>query len=201
MRLSEQGRHPPSGTVRSLLELTAEEHAAGLLSALGVDLASESTARTPARMVAALRELLSPRPFELTTFPNEEGYEEILVQDGIPFHSLCEHHGLPFIGHALVGYLPSKRIVGLSKLARVVESFACRAQVQERLTKQIAAYLHEHLEPYGVGVVMRAEHLCMTLRGAQAPGTITLTTSLTGALRDDERTRQEFFTITSGAWA
>jgi GTP cyclohydrolase IA len=181
--------------------LSAEEHAVGLLSALGVDLTSESTRRTPARMVDALRELLTPRPFTLTTFPNEEGYEEILVQDGIPFHSLCEHHGLPFLGRALVAYLPGKRIVGLSKLARVVEHFACRAQVQERMTKEIATYLHERLVPHGVGVMVRAEHLCMTLRGAQAPGTVTLTTSLTGLLRDDERTRQEFFTIASGARA
>lgn len=180
------------------MALTAEEHAVGLLSALGVDLTTESTRRTPARMVKALRELLTPRPFTLTTFPNEEGYEEILVQDGIRFHSLCEHHGLPFIGQALVAYLPGKRIVGLSKLARVVEQFACRTQVQERMTKEIAGFLHDHLEPLGVGVVLRAEHLCMTLRGAQAPGTITLTTSLTGALRDDARTRQEFFTIVPG---
>lgn len=181
-----------------IAELTAEEHAVGLLAALGVDLTTESTRRTPARMVSALRELLTPRPFTLTTFPNEEGYEEILVQDGIRFHSLCEHHGLPFVGQALVAYLPGARIVGLSKLARVVEQFACRAQVQERMTKEIAEFLHERLEPHGVGVMVRAEHLCMTLRGVQAPGTITLTTSLTGALRDDERTRQEFFAIIPG---
>ena len=178
---------------------TAADHAAGLLTALGMDLGTESTHRTPARMVEAFRELLAPRPFTLTTFPNEEGYEEILIQDGIRFASLCEHHALPFLGTALVGYLPGERIVGLSKLARVVEMFARRTQVQERLTKQIAAHLHEQLAPHGVGVVIRAEHLCMTLRGAQAPGTLTVTTSLTGALRDDERTRQEFFSMAARA--
>lgn len=188
----------PLTVAASATALTAEEYAVGLLSALGVDLTTESTRRTPARMVSALRELLTPRPFTLTTFPNEEGYEEILVQDGIRFHSLCEHHGLPFVGQALVAYLPGTRIVGLSKLARVVEQFACRAQVQERMTKEIAEFLHERLEPHGVGVMVRAEHLCMTLRGVQAPGTITLTTSLTGSLRDDERTRQEFFAIVPG---
>lgn len=178
---------------------TATDHAAGLLTALGMDLDTESTHRTPARMVEAFRELLAPRPFTLTTFPNNEGYEEILIQDGIRFASLCEHHALPFIGTALVGYLPGKQIVGLSKLARVVEMFARRMQVQERLTKQVAAHLHERLEPHGVGVVIRAEHLCMTLRGAQAAGTLTVTTSLTGAVRDDERTRQEFFSMAARA--
>lgn len=177
---------------------TAVDHAAGLLAALGMNLDTESAHRTPARMVEAFRELLTPRPFTLTTFPNEEGYQEILIQDGIRFASLCEHHALPFIGTALVGYLPGKRIVGLSKLARVVEMFARRTQVQERLTKQIAAYLHERLDPHGVGVVLRAEHLCMTLRGAQSPGTLTVTSSLTGAVRDDDRTRQEFLSMATG---
>lgn len=181
------------------LQPTAADHAAGLLTALGIDLDTESTHRTPARMVEAFRELLAPRPFTLTTFPNNEGYEEILIQDGIRFASLCEHHALPFIGTALVGYLPGKQIVGLSKLARVVEMFARRMQVQERLTRQIAAHLHERLDPHGVGVVIRAEHLCMTLRGVQAAGTLTVTTSLTGAVRDDERTRQEFFSMAARA--
>lgn len=173
----------------------AEQGAAGLLSALGVSIEGESTRDTPARMAKALSELLTPRPFNLTTFPNDEGYEELLVQDGIPFTSLCEHHGLPFMGTALVAYLPGERIVGLSKLARVVEHFARRTQVQERLTKQVAAWLQDELLARGVGVMMRAEHLCMTLRGVQAPGTSTVTTSLTGLLLAETRSRQEFFTL------
>lgn len=173
----------------------AEKAAAGLLSALGVSIDGDSTKQTPARMAKALSELLTPRPFSLTTFPNDEGYEELLVQDGIPFTSLCEHHGLPFMGTALVAYLPGERIVGLSKLARVVEHFARRTQVQERLTKQIACWLQDELLARGVGVMMRAEHLCMTLRGVQAPGTSTVTTSLTGLLLAETRSRQEFFTL------
>ncbi|MFC5186472.1 GTP cyclohydrolase I [Actinomadura harenae] len=175
--------------------LSAEEHAAGLLAALGVDLDTESTRRTPERMVHALQELMTPRAFNLTTFPNLEGYTELVAQHGIPVVSLCEHHALPFTGQAVVAYLPDERIVGLSKLARVVEMFASGPQVQERLTKQIASYLHDQLKARGVGVMIRAEHMCMTLRGAQAPGTITLTTSLTGEFRDDARSRQEFFAI------
>lgn len=173
----------------------AELAAARLLAALGVATDHESMRDTPARMVKALAELLTPRPFSLTTFPNDEGYAELLVQEGIPFTSLCEHHGLPFMGTALVAYLPGKRIVGLSKFARVVEHFARRTQVQERLTKQVAAWLHDNLLARGVGVMMRAEHLCMTLRGVQTPGTFTITTSLTGALLTEDRTRQEFFTL------
>jgi GTP cyclohydrolase I len=173
--------------------------AAALLEALGVPTDGESTRDTPARMAAAFRELLTPRPFTLRTFPNDERYEELLVQDGIGFASLCEHHGLPFLGTATVAYLPGERIVGLSKLARVVEHFACRTQVQERLTKQVASWLQERLAPRGVGVVIRAEHLCMTLRGAQAAGTTTVTSSLTGVLLADDRSRQEFFTLAGPA--
>lgn len=112
---------------------------------------------------------------------------------------MCEHHALPFIGTADVGYLPGKRIIGLSKLARVVELFAHRAQVQERMTKQVADWLAEHLVPKGVGVVLRAEHLCMTLRGAQVSGATTVTSALHGLLLDDARARQEFVTLTHPA--
>ncbi|WP_109505982.1 GTP cyclohydrolase I [Nocardioides speluncae] len=177
----------------------AERAAADLLRALGVATTAESTRATPARMAKALAELLTPRPFKLTTFPNDEGYAELLVQEGIPFTSLCEHHGLPFMGTAVVAYLPGERIVGLSKLARVVEHFARRTQVQERLTKEIATWLQANLLAQGVGVMVRAEHLCMTLRGVQAPGTSTLTTSLTGDLLSDARARQEFFTLAGRA--
>src|SRR5690349_22112005 len=145
------------------------------LEALGVDLTDESLQDTPRRVAAAFAELLTPRPFEPTTFANDEGYDELVVARDIPFHSLCEHHLLPFHGVAHVGYLPAERIVGLSKLARVVELFARRLQVQERLTVQIAGWLQEELAPKGVGVVIEAEHLCMSLRGVQKPGTPTVT--------------------------
>jgi GTP cyclohydrolase I len=113
----------------------------------------------------------------------------------IPFHSLCEHHVLPFHGVAHVGYLPGERIIGLSKLARVVELFARRLQVQERLTVQVADWLKAELSPKGVGVVLEAEHLCMTLRGVQKPGARTVTSALHGLVRDDLRTRQEFLAL------
>jgi GTP cyclohydrolase I len=166
------------------------------LEALGVDLDNESLARTPERMAASLAELMSPRPFHLTTFPNDGGYDELIVARGIPLRSLCEHHMLPFVGTAHIGYLPGTRILGLSKLARVLEHFASRPQVQERLTVQVADWLSAQLSPVGVGVVIEAEHLCMTLRGVQAPGTTTITSSLLGVLRDDSRSRAEFLALT-----
>jgi GTP cyclohydrolase I len=134
-------------------------------------------------------------PFRPTTFANDGGYDELVVAKSIPFHSLCEHHLLPFVGIAHVGYLPGERIIGLSKLARVVDLFARDLQVQERLTTEIAGWLDEHLQPKGVGVVLQAEHLCMSLRGVQKPGARTVTSALHGLVRDDPRTRQEFLTL------
>jgi GTP cyclohydrolase IA len=166
------------------------------LEALGVDLTDESLRDTPRRVAAAFSELLTPLPFEPTTFPNDEGYDELVIARSIPFHSLCEHHLLPFHGVAHVAYLPGERIVGLSKLGRVVESFARRLQVQERMTVQIADWVEEFLQPRGVGVVLEAEHLCMSLRGVQKPGTMTVTSALHGLVRDDARTRQEFLAFT-----
>src|SRR3712207_6385966 len=146
-----------------------------------------------ARMYA---ELLTPAPFTPTTFPNDGGYDELVVATGIPFHSLCEHHLLPFVGVAHVGYLPGERIIGLSKLARVVDHVGRRVQVQERLTTQVARWLDEHLRPQGVGVVLEAEHMCMSLRGVQKAGARTVTSALFGAVRDDSRTRAEFLALT-----
>jgi GTP cyclohydrolase I len=173
----------------------AERAVAELLRALGADPAQESLAGTPGRVARAYAELLRAAPFEATTFPNDEGYDELVLTRGIPFHSLCEHHLLPFTGVAHVGYLPGERIIGLSKLARVVEHFARRLQVQERLTCQVADWLHEHLAPRGVGVVLEAEHMCMTLRGVRATGSRTVTSALQGVLRDDERSRSEFLAL------
>ena len=185
--------HEPGNGV----DLVAAERAAEqFLLALGVSLESESLQGTPGRMARAYFELFTPRPFDLTTFPNDEGYDELVLARGIPVRSVCEHHLLPFGGVAHVGYLPGERILGLSKLARIVEHFACRPQVQERLTKQVADWLSDQLDPKGVGVVIEAEHSCMTLRGVQAAGSSTVTSTLLGALREDARSRQEFFALT-----
>lgn len=173
----------------------AERAAAEFLAALGVDLSADGLADTPGRMARAYAELLTPREFQLTTFANDEGYDELVLARAIPIRSVCEHHLLPFVGVAHVGYLPGERILGLSKLARVVELFAHGPQVQERLTKQIADWLTGQLRPRGVGVVIEAEHLCMTLRGVQAVGSSTITSTLLGTLRDDHRSRAEFFTL------
>jgi GTP cyclohydrolase I len=173
----------------------AEQAAAALLSALGIPVTGESLIDTPGRMARAYVELLTPRDFDLRTFPNDEGYEQLVIERGIAVRSLCEHHFLPFVGRAYVAYLPGERILGLSKLARVVEMFAHRPQVQERLTQQVADWLHEQLQPKGVGVVVIAEHLCMTLRGARATGSETITSALHGLLLSDARAREEFFTL------
>jgi GTP cyclohydrolase I len=133
----------------------------------------------------------------MTTFPNHEGYDELVVVRDIPFQSLCMHHVLPFYGVAHVAYLPAERILGLSKLARVVDLFACDLQLQERLTTQIAGWLQQQLQPKGVGVVLEAEHLCMSLRGVQKPGAKTVTSALHGLVRDDQRTREEFLSLTA----
>jgi GTP cyclohydrolase I len=179
------------------VDLVAAERAAGqFLEALGVPLNAESLRATPGRMARAYAELFTPRPFDLTTFPNDEGYDELVLARAIPVRSVCEHHLLPFTGVAHVGYLPGQRILGLSKLARIVEHFACRPQVQERLTKQVADWLYGHLRPRAAGVVIEAEHTCMTLRGVQAAGSRTVTSALLGTLRDDARSRQEFFALT-----
>jgi GTP cyclohydrolase I len=176
-------------------EDAAADAVRALLVALGQDLESSSLADTPQRVARAYAELLGPRSFDLTTFDNDEGYDELVVARDIPFSSLCEHHLLPFVGVAHVAYMPAERILGLSKLARVVEKFSRRLQVQERLTKQIANWLDEQLSPRGVGVVIEAEHLCMSIRGVRAPGTKTVTSAVYGTVRDDPRTRAEFLSL------
>ena len=174
----------------------AERAVADLLAALGQEASGEELADTPRRVAASYAELLTPPPFTLTTFPNHEGYDELVLASAIPFASLCQHHLLPFTGLAHVGYLPADRILGLSKLARVVELFARRLQLQERLTTQVADWLQAHLEPKGVGVVLEAAHQCMTLRGVRAVGARTVTSALHGRLRTDPRSRQEFLALT-----
>ncbi|MGW7339650.1 GTP cyclohydrolase I FolE [Streptomyces sp. NPDC054808] len=174
----------------------AERAAREFLAALGIMVDGEGTRDTPGRMARGYAELLTARPFRMTTFPNDEGYDELVLARDIPVRSVCQHHMLPFVGKAHVGYLPGTRILGLSKLARVVEHFACRPQVQERLTKQTADWLAEQLRPRGVGVVVEAEHTCMTLRGVQATGSKTVTSTMLGTLRDDPASRHEFLALT-----
>ncbi|PFG40890.1 GTP cyclohydrolase I [Georgenia soli] len=173
----------------------ARSAVADLLGALGRDTRSEHLADTPRRVADALAEMLTPRPFEMTTFPNDEGYDELVLVRDVPFHSLCEHHLLPFHGVAHLAYLPGERIVGLSKLARVLEHFSRDLQVQERLTQQVADLLQERLRPRGVGVVLEAEHLCMSLRGVAVTGSRTVTSALRGTLREDPRSRAEFLAL------
>ena len=176
----------------------AERAVRDLLLALGRDPSSPHLADTPRRVAQSFTEMLTPREFDLTTFPNDENYDELVLARGIPVQSLCEHRMLPFTGVAHVGYLPGERILGLSKLARVVELFARDLQVQERLTVQVADWLQEHLAPKGVGVVIEAEHLCMSMRGVQARGSGTITSAVHGLMRVDARSRQEFFALTRG---
>ncbi len=187
------GREPlprPGGTP---VDRIAAEHAArNLLVALGADLSDPDLRRTPARVAAAFAELLTPQPFTLTTFPNTEGYRELVVVRDIGFHSVCAHHLLPFAGVAHVGYVPGRRLVGLSKLARAVAWKARGLQVQERLTSQVAGWLWENLEARGVAVVLTAEHACMSLRGVQARGSSTVTSCFHGVLADDPEQRLEF---------
>ena len=186
-------------TANGTVDLAAAETAAReLLRALGTDLEQEGVLETPRRMASAYAEMLTPEPFNLTTFPNEEGYDELVLVRDIPFQSLCMHHLLPFHGVAHVAYLPGERILGLSKLARVVERFSHDLQLQERLTTQIAGWLQEHVQPKGVGVVIEAEHLCMSLRGVQTAGALTVTSALHGLVRDDPRTREEFLSLATG---
>jgi GTP cyclohydrolase IA len=150
--------------------------------------------QTPRRMAQAYAEMLTSGSFDFTTFPNAEGYDELVLVEDIPVRSVCEHHMLPFVGVAHVGYLPADRILGLSKFARLVEFYSHRGQTQERLTQQIARHLDHHLAPRGVGVVIEAEHTCMSLRGVRA-GARTLTSALLGTLRTDPSSRAEFLSL------
>ena len=188
----------PKSDDREIDVPAAELAVADLLVALGVDLDEAQLSETPRRVAAAYAELLTPTRFDPTSFPNEDRYDELVLVRSIPFHSLCMHHLLPFHGVAHVGYLPAERIIGLSKLARVVDLFARNLQVQERLTTQIADWIQDELAPKGVGVVLEAEHSCMSLRGVQKTGATTVTSALHGLVRDDPRTRQEFLALTTG---
>ncbi len=180
----------------SKLDLAAAERAAlDLLRAIGADVDSPGLLGTPRRVAASFAELVTPAEFAATSFVNESGYDELVIARDIPFHTLCMHHLLPFFGQAHVAYLPGEKIVGISKLGRVVEAFARDLQLQERMTVQIADWLEQNLKPRGVGVVLSAEHTCMTIRGVRKPGTRTVTSAVRGSLREDPRARQELFSL------
>ncbi|MCA1841167.1 MAG: GTP cyclohydrolase I FolE [Actinomycetota bacterium] len=184
---------------RRLIDVEAAQSAVGdLLSALGFDWQNDDhLSETPLRVVKSFQEQLSFEEVALTTFPNE-GYDELVIAKDISFHSLCAHHLLPFEGVAHVGYIPDTRIIGLSKLARVVDLFAHRLQVQERITYQVAHWLQTNLQPKGVGVVIEAEHCCMTIRGVKKPGSAAITSTLLGSIRNDLKTREEFLALIRG---
>ena len=176
----------------------AEAAAADFLDALGLSLDAEGLQESPGRMARAYAELLTPRLFEMTTFPNDEGYDELVIARSLPVLSVCEHHLLPFVGVAHVGYLPGERILGLSKLPRIVEVFARRLQVQERLSDQIADAIMDVLQPHGVGVLIEATHLCMAMRGVEKQNSRTVTSAVRGIFRSDLRSREEFLRLVHG---
>src|ERR1700733_13949475 len=176
-------------------DLAAAERAArDLLRAIGADVDTPDLLETPRRVAASFAELVTPAEFDATLF-HSQGYDELVLVRDIPFQTLCMHHLLPFHGQAHVAYLPGDNIIGISKLARVVEAFARDLQLQERMTVQIADWLEQELSPRAVGVVLSAEHMCMTIRGVRKPGARTVTSAVRGLLRVDARTRQEFFSL------
>jgi GTP cyclohydrolase IA len=178
----------------------AEAAVRTLIEWAGDDPDREGLLETPKRVVKSYRELFNgyesdPREYLQRTFEEVGGYDELVILRDIPLTSFCEHHMLPFLGKAHVGYLPNDRVVGISKLARVVQGFARRLQIQEKLTAEVAGAIHDILKPKGVGVVIVSEHSCMTMRGVNTPGTRLTTSHLVGQVRDDPRTRQEFFEL------
>jgi GTP cyclohydrolase I len=190
-------------TRHTVTQAEAEQAVRTLIQWAGDDPDREGLAETPNRVAKSYRELFAgyatdPRGYLERTFEEVGGYDELVVLRDIPVVSFCEHHMLPVIGRAHVGYLPTNRVVGISKLARVVHGFARRLQIQEKLTAEIAHAIDEVLSPKGVGVVIEAEHSCMTLRGVNTPGASLTTSRLTGVIRDDARTRQEFLRLARG---
>jgi len=178
----------------------AEEHVRGLLSYLGEDVKREGLLETPARVVRAMSEHFGgyaqdPAEYLAKTFEEVEGYDELVLVSDIELFSHCEHHMVPFVGKAHVAYIPDGRVVGLSKVARVVDVFAKRLQVQEKLTKQIADSIQRHLKPQGVAVIVQCQHFCMCYRGVKKPGSWTTTSKLHGIFLKDAAARMELFTL------
>jgi GTP cyclohydrolase IA len=172
-------------------EASLEKVVQELLPHMDKNPSREGLQDTPARYTRFLKDFLAPTPFKTTVFDND-GYDEMVVQTDIPFYSLCEHHLIPFFGHGTIAYIPDKKIVGLSKLARALEHFSRQLQNQERLTVQVADFLTEAISPKGVGVVLSARHLCMEMRGVRKSGTYTTTSCLRGNFKSRPETRTEF---------
>jgi len=172
-------------------EETVEDNVKRLLQYFGEDVTREGLLDTPKRFIKFFKEFLNPPEWNCTTFEGE-GYDEMIVQTNIPFHSLCEHHIAPFFGYGHIAYIPNKRIVGLSKLARTLETYSRRLQNQERITTQVAEFLQEKLDPKGVAVVLTAKHMCMEMRGVKKHDTFTTTSKMIGYFKDDSKARQEF---------
>lgn len=172
-----------------------------ILLAIGEDIERQGLKQTPARVAKMYTELLSginedPKKHLRSVFTEE--HDEIVLLRDIPFYSICEHHVMPFIGTAHVAYLPSKKVIGVSKLARIVDSFAHRLQVQERLTGQIADFIMDNLKPLGVAVVLEASHSCVTIRGIKKPGSMMVTSALRGIFKKDPKTRAEVLSLMHG---
>ena len=190
-------------TSSSVSQTEAEAAVRTLIRWAGDNPDREGLLETPARVARSYRELFSgyesdPRAYLEKTFEEVGGYNQLVVLKDIRFVSFCEHHMLPVVGKAHVAYLPTDRVVGISKLARVVRGYARRLQIQEKMTSEIATAIEEVLRPQGVGVVIEAEHACMTMRGVDAPGASLTTSHLIGVVRDDARTREEFLRLVRG---
>ena len=173
---------------------SAEWHIQQVLKLLGQDVTREGLQDTPKRYVKALKEFLTPQAFTFTTF-DAEGTDEMIIVKDIPFYSLCEHHLLPFFGVAHAAYIPSLKIVGLSKIARVVDLYANQLQNQERITTQIAERINKELNPVGCGVILKAQHLCMCMRGVKKHDCYTVTSKLMGSIKDNTDARKEFLRL------
>ena len=193
----------PSAPRSAVTQADAEAAVRTLIEWAGDTPDREGLLDTPARVARSSRELFAgyevdPRAYLERTFEEVGGYNQLVVLKDIRFVSFCEHHMLPVVGVAHVGYLPTDRVVGISKLARVVRGYARRLQIQEKMTSEIANAIEEVLKPQGVGVVIEAEHSCMTLRGVEVPGASLTTSALLGVVRDDARTREEFLRLVRG---
>ena len=187
----------PRGSEEQIVARMAE-HMAAIMRELNLDLDDPNFNETPERvakmymeMVHGLREGTEPK---VTTFPNEGDYHHMVIEKEIPFYSMCAHHFVPFYGHAHIAYIPESRIVGLSKLPRILEFYAKRPQLQERLTEQVAEFLWSTLKPQGVMVVIEARHLCVEMRGVKKPGAMTTTSALRGCFAD-RKVREEFLAL------